>query len=661
MTSAPVLAQQCLYGYQDGHRLLASSTKLTSHDGARLLIASDLTPGLHQTYVDYLTGMPLQSEQLYALMRTWSAPELPRPGCVWTHVILIPLPDLARFVDLGGLRTAFRKPESTSPDYRQYAKPIEFVPDSMESAELKPDGLVHTTAERIFRAVYSEVSTKYLKRDEATDNALFAVWSQQWPRLRRAFSFRTAVGDIGSPKELRIAMQFVIKGHPVAESMVNKPSWDRIAVDDLFVPQPSDLRRFLWRYASDIRNGRDAFPVLVDVFLRTRDDTARTSSLKDILDGVFRAFPSEHDAQVLKSDLLSFEKTPFSRVPASDPVGIWRFLIASEHGEAWDMSFDDNLDYPVDDLLQNRFDEAVSLAQDAMHSDRRAGKRFLRAFASAIRDPDFWTLVNRDLSLGLLIAQTNLQLLDSRRLVEAPDEFLVRVLTEITAMDSVILGRLVSRLLDSSSPTIIESLQNQMPDVLYAEMAHCLANRLPSPAWIRSFTTDAHFWIHPNFLRQLAQGRALVSFMQQISPETSSITRLGTKPWTELRRSSGKHQRNIYVETFLMVLGLKVEDETFHLLIADAFPVVYDGIMNREIPDQLFSMLARAFPEVPLWRQWDNCYRLTLAVAQALARHNLPVGVVADNLRDRSARTRLIRLYNKDSDADFGPDDDFTL
>src|SRR4051794_9036647 len=96
-----VQLDQCLFGYNDGHRLLASSTRLPPEAASLLLVHSDLLPGFKSAQSDrYWTGLPIPSAKVYALMRTWLAPELSRPGCVWTHVLLIRFADMARLPDL---------------------------------------------------------------------------------------------------------------------------------------------------------------------------------------------------------------------------------------------------------------------------------------------------------------------------------------------------------------------------------------------------------------------------------------------------------------------------------------------------------------------------------------------------------------------------------
>jgi hypothetical protein len=59
----------CLFGYDDGHRLLASSVKLGGEATSQLTLLSDLAPGARFGSSDgYWTGFPLPQLERYALI-----------------------------------------------------------------------------------------------------------------------------------------------------------------------------------------------------------------------------------------------------------------------------------------------------------------------------------------------------------------------------------------------------------------------------------------------------------------------------------------------------------------------------------------------------------------------------------------------------------------
>ena len=102
---------QTLHGYSDGHRLISGSLPLSAAEARIVVVMSDLSgPGVKADPSGYLTGYPLKGAGKYVLARTWAAPEMPRPGCVWTHSIIVDNADLAAMTSAAALVAAFRRP-----------------------------------------------------------------------------------------------------------------------------------------------------------------------------------------------------------------------------------------------------------------------------------------------------------------------------------------------------------------------------------------------------------------------------------------------------------------------------------------------------------------------------------------------------------------------
>lgn len=180
---------QCLFGYDDGHRLLASSLSL-EEDTSLLTELSDLAPGtVFGKSEGYWTGLPVASLGCYVLMRTWAAPEMPRPGCVWTHALLIKPTLLESFSDLSFLQSLVTKPNVLF-DRKSYSEPLEIKLSDVYSREEKVNDVI---VRNLLLSLYETGNTTVqISSPGELDIPLFAVWSQQWPRLRRNFRFQTA-------------------------------------------------------------------------------------------------------------------------------------------------------------------------------------------------------------------------------------------------------------------------------------------------------------------------------------------------------------------------------------------------------------------------------------------------------------------------------------
>ena len=88
----------------------------------------------------------------------------------------------------------------------------------------------------------------------ALEAAIMAVWSQQWPRLRTSFSFRTASG--GERRKSELVDYDVLVGTRTAsadqEDALDK--WVAAGTADAETSGVTPLRRFLWRYGRDFQS-----------------------------------------------------------------------------------------------------------------------------------------------------------------------------------------------------------------------------------------------------------------------------------------------------------------------------------------------------------------------------------------------------------------------
>lgn len=319
MTTVPpiIAVDQALFGYSDGHRLLASSLSLSARDSYELAARSDLVPGANlEQDASYLTGFTLPESGVFAFIRTWLAPEMPRAGCVWSHVLLLPKAFLARQVDLGVLAGQFRRPYRAS-SQDGYSKKLKLEP--VPAAEVADPLLV---AEIL--AAYYEPAEILRGRppDEEFGRALLAIWSQQWPKLRSEFSFRTI---FGSAVSLDKGLNIRVSPNQQARGFISDPNaWLAEAVDDAISPSITPLRRFLWRYGKDTAQPRRSFKDLVQLYVSIRRSGGRVK-FDDVSWLINKKRDPKH-ATTLKLDLLGFSPPALSMVPMIDARGYARFL-----------------------------------------------------------------------------------------------------------------------------------------------------------------------------------------------------------------------------------------------------------------------------------------------------------------------------------------------
>ena len=112
-----MIIHQMLHGYNQGHNYIQGSIVLdSSHDMNKIAMLSDWSEYVDGKDYSYLTCYPLDESDFYVIAKTWYASEMSRPGCVWTHSLLIRKEELVYISDFLQLQSYFAHP-STTTDY----------------------------------------------------------------------------------------------------------------------------------------------------------------------------------------------------------------------------------------------------------------------------------------------------------------------------------------------------------------------------------------------------------------------------------------------------------------------------------------------------------------------------------------------------------------
>lgn len=119
-----LIVEQALFGYSNGHKLLASSMEIQPKI---LKILEPLTDwsgvDFNKDFSEYITGYFFKDEKLLALSKTWYAQEMSRPGCVWSHVLFINMSNYDIDINLTILMKYFIKPNQVD-DFSMYKEKI---------------------------------------------------------------------------------------------------------------------------------------------------------------------------------------------------------------------------------------------------------------------------------------------------------------------------------------------------------------------------------------------------------------------------------------------------------------------------------------------------------------------------------------------------------
>ena len=633
----PVKLHQCLFGYDDGHRLLVSSTRLNSEANSLLLLLSDLAPGLATTGLNgYWTGVPITSAKLYALMRTWPAPEMPRPGCVWTQAIFISFADTARFSDLQAATGLFARP-SAEKGFENYGSVLEVDPsmDAIDDALTKRRVEI-SDALRLIDALYSGSRKSAVPSSPGKlDAAIFGLWSQQWPRLRRSFSFRTAGGGHeATPQNFRFDIRAQTSSenrssdHRADSKIVGEP-WAEVAAEDICSPEPTEFRRFIWRYGSDVRHGRDRFRLLAELYLDSRRKKYGYGELFNTLARVSEELPALDDGKLLKQDLVSEEST-YSMLPVGDTIERLEFFITHPENKALP-TLPAEATGAVHNLWPDRSEQIIDIADRATASRSALGEALLDRLA-AIAEPATFLAATRERSaLRHRLVSANPELIDSDEVLAIPQQERLS-LVDLVPDDAPFASRLLDRLTTLDDVQLAQSMLKRFPThamIAVAARIERSATRGEKPiprAWAQEVERQASTFLELGFIQKARSTRVLAAFASLLGRTSDQVLRAGPILWAAGLKNAAddiRGRERQMLLSFLLAIALARPTKGCEPLFVAAFEPIHAALRGSDLPYEAQSILSPYLPNLYWWEQWDNCLRLRIATVNAFTHGNL--------------------------------------
>lgn len=600
--SQTIAIDQALFGYADGHRQLASSVRLSSRDTYELASRSDLAPGAHlEQDASYIAGFSLPESRIFAFSKTWLAPEMPRPGCVWSHVLLLPKVFLSAQVNLAVLETLFVRPSGTY-DRVAYSSKL----NVRRLAKAAPANA--SIVSQILIAFY-EAGDLYLDipPNEDFDRALLAVWSQQWPKLRSEFEFRTVLTSaVAVDKGLKIRIG-QSKQHDIASGPGR--DWLTPAVEDAVASSVTPLRRFLWRYGKDIEKPRQSFVELVRFYqggMGGSDGTTFEQASR-----LLRSLPGETNALTLKRDLLGASSSVLSHIPSVRSADFVRFvsylkpiergLLSEEELYAAVRSFSDadllvlinSLERPGQSAQGIDGEIVINALVNGITAEVLSDSRMPTGFIleALRRRPD----LIRDMSLDNIDASNAVELLNATTDSATRQKLLERVFTEAPSRRiSLVVEYGGLALIAAVHQSISMGLHDGWREILPSFSNHLLSDGLDGLAGVQSISHTIQ----------------LCDF-----PLHSSVSALH---WAEASRRNGAAGLSddcAVVDAFLLILSVRQGVAANISLIADAMPRIRHAAIANVLPVRVRSFLDRYLPDI--YDNWDINKRLLRILRRA--------------------------------------------
>ena len=668
VTSQINAIHQFLHGYSDGHRLIEGSLKLPNDAALLMLRMSDVSgSSVVKGFEHYLTGYPLDSISGYALAMTWYASEMPRPGSVWTHTLVLPMQTMAAIPSLASLIRLFKRPlrDSIKGQYTHTLSLHNFpINDSSQGRPIDALGQLNS----LFFAYYeqspsSPVVVASRTSDEFAD-AIFALWSQQWPGLRQQFAFCTGSFaarslpdrsfDIQcSPPTLAKDVARELARDGIAEPIVS-PDRDgllsdvlRTAIKDAAMPNGGAFRRYLWMVA-DATSRRADFVAYARIF-DALDTKAEAATVVEI---IAEAFPEPSAGSGLKMCLVGGRHTKHlsTECPQQD---ILFALATTEKHSSFDIGPALN-----DELTARLFAESPyrtrQLVADLFRSNLNPfGDELLTALVRAMDVNDAQEVVSDQPQFLPALFRGNPALAASAALWSKAGDRRNELMDSLIAQEirPELVSRIVAALLDSGSDGFIRrAFERWGKEAVFAALDWTEDHQGSMPETCRQALTFqvpcVMDWVQSgsrSTAALIAAAHVVAPYSYQIAKHDSSVWR---RAYTDTKERGQEHEAT-YLQAFLLGLALRNAPPAPLDLIGECFEAIHRKVSWQQLGYDTWLILEPLVPELSWRKNWDKCERMRRGLLLAFMQNSWPAWEIRERIKDRELLRQILESVRK--------------
>lgn len=662
-----IIINQALHGYDQGHSLIESSIQISSDAKRNLMIMSDMSgSSMIDGFEEYITGYPVKEMNMYALAKTWNAPEMKRPGCVWTHTLLINFSDLFKIENISNILKLFKRPSDNAiSDF--YNKSIGFENEgNYNRANIISNNNISPTfiKEIIFQLYNSNDSILIQSKDTLKyENIILSIWLQQWPRLKRNFTFCTGAISARSLNNRHLDIQIIpLKTdrsimnkdnitllNPDMNPNVSKADWVDIIYDDLHAGS-TKLRTFFKTYGADVREERSTLVSLVEIYIILNSN--KEISISELIKAFSEYFPLPSDAITLKKSVLFNQNTNSTSYFSNDEESILFELAKTEFYECFDFK---NLEFGerFQKLFRNSPKSVLSILDKLISSDINPnGEIVLKAIAQIVTINELEPLNQNYRKLLLVFIFFNPSLAYNKKFwevsVSEQNENLSTLLKTSNVNWQSVIGclleldtRIDKEIIDSLNIGIVQYILNWVNNTERANLSYYWLDIL------KDRPVEIIEWITENNVLKIH----LFQLIPQIlNPNSLLIKKSDINIWLNLI-SDGRiildSDTKVKFKSFILAVSFNLDNKDIINLLSYSFEDVYKAALSSHLDYNSWKILEVHTKPLSYWKDWDKCKKLRNALIEKFFELKWSVNYLGKIFSDREILFEMFSKYEK--------------
>lgn len=673
MNNTLITFNQTLHGYINGHSLIASSIELPIDVKRVMLELSDMSGmGMETEFKEYITGYPLKETNMYAIAKTWYANEMKRPGCVWTHTILIDFADLAKLGNLNKLLSLFKRPNEYGIENNIYWGKI-ILSEEITYTDIFLISEVSLKAQlsQVIKNLYHDDDKSVIINSQSLINLdllLLMIWRQQWPRLKRNFTFCSGGNSIRNYKGKSLDLQ-VINSYSDKSKIKNENltivefntvnidnsynisnSWIEEAVNDLFNPSEI-IQSFLNYFGADVTIKKTSFKFLFETYLYYNK---QKPTLLDSIEFLAKRFPDSKEANILKASILNGVNKYFDFLPRYDEISVLSCLTITEYFSCFDFEklnyqerFAQAFKHPnpknigilkqIIDIGPNKYgEEAISnlakilIEQDDLNSiwvDRQLSSVFINLNPKLALSRLFWMAnLNRYLEIVNQLERTNLSKEEWCEIID--------ILLEIDPTIDL-------RTFDKLQLNLAFRILNLINDGKLLRIENTWIN------YLKKKTNEVLEWMS---LYESTEIKVVEIIVKILDPNSAFILNYGISPWMKIVNSFDEERwrlLNIEIHTFFLALSFNFNSTEFQKILGPSLDILYAELSKDTLDYKLWRNIEIYTKPLAFWKDWDKCKKIVNAIVDFYLDKHIPIKPLLLQVRDSELQDRLKSVYKK--------------
>ncbi len=621
---------QTLHGYSNGHHLLSSSIKLSKSSSRIMSVLSDLSGSeVSNNYLSYYTGYPLNEEWCYAIAKTWYASEMKRPGCVWTHTLLINFEDIKYFSNYSLLEELFQRPMDNN-SFEQYSKKISVNDNSITYSDydfLDNDSLAIVLFSYYFNnkpAIFKTFTGNHFIRE------IWAFLVNQNKSVYSNFSFCTA--SLSNRK---------IDNKPFSIQAVPERLVKHIlrADKNLYEVQINDALSFMdlipnWK--SQYFTGDNNFFTFINEFnLKSKNSGFKLYDLYnkiflnrninsiELYKEILSIFGNEAGGEFVIYLIQKVYEGSVAHWLSKDTIeSMLKSICTDRNIEDYNYSID-TIKNIIEDLFINKIEKCRTIFRDLISSElNRIGEKILVHFAKIVTVEKLSTFSEYDIGICNVLVSLNNDLIFDKKLWQKGKDFQIEILNCVNADEMNYDKKLkyIHNIIVNSNETLDSAVfdlfgSDSVPIVLKIITDNSAQNKI---SWINICKQDHDITLNWIKNQNTIQLPVFLKIIESLDPYSSTILESGIEPWVNNLEEIDDYSLTIEEKRKLSYFFFPIIISNSYIvsnkLLRICFFPVYEEIKKNRYDYNLWRKIEHHLPEMPIYSWWDKCKRLRIAM-----------------------------------------------